>query len=313
MLQLSDIQAAHSRIANSIVRTPVIACESINQSLGCQLFFKCENLQHIGAFKARGACNAILQLTDEQANAGVVTHSSGNHAAALARAAKLRGVRAWIVMPKNTVPNKIAAVRRFGIEPVFCEPNAEARQAGADEIVDKENATFIHPYDNFRIIAGQGTVAVEFLEQIEQLDVLVVPVGGGGLLAGCLIAAKAMKPGLRVVAAEPKLADDAYRGWKQGSVAAPDRYDTIADGLRTPVGERNFPIIQRLVDDILLADEAAIVHATWTLLTEANVVAEPSGATTLACITQHREQFSGKRVGAVISGGNLDFDALSTM
>lgn len=303
---IDDVRAARERIDGHVLRTPVARSERIDDWLGTSLFFKCENLQHIGAFKARGACNAVLSLSDKAAAAGVATHSSGNHAAALARAARRRGIAAHIVMPHNSRANKIDAVRRFGVEPVFCEPTAESRQATADRVVAETGVTFVHPYDDPRIIAGQGTVGLELLEQLDEIDVVVVPVGGGGLLSGCLVAIKSQRPNVEVIAAEPSWADDAHRSLESGRIEMPTRYDTIADGLRTPLGRHTFPIIRDLVDDVLLASESGIIDATWRLWSDAKLVVEPSGATPLACIAEHPDRFHDRKVAVVISGGNID-------
>ena len=309
-IELDDLRAAAERIKDYTVRTPVLSSPEINKVTGANVSFKCENMQHVGAFKSRGAMNAVLSLSGEAARSGVVTHSSGNHGAALARAASLCGIKAHIVMPENTRPNKIAAVKGFGVDPIFCEPNAEARQAAADEVIRSESATLIHPYDDPRIIAGQGTATIEFLEQIDSLDYLLVPVGGGGLLCGALIAAKSLAPEVKVIATEPKLADDAYRSLQSGERQMPTRYDTVADGLRTPLGELNFPIIQKLVDDIWLADDAAIIEATREMLVKAKLVVEPSAAVPLACLKQHATETAEKNVGIILSGGNLDLENL---
>lgn len=271
--------------------------------------FKCENLQYVGAFKARGGCNAIMQLTDRQAQQGVVCHSSGNHAAAVARAAGSRGVTAHIVMPENSPKVKIEAVRGLGVEPVFCEGTGEARQAAADVIIDRTGATLVHPYDNPHVIAGQGTTALEILQQAPEIDTVVVPVGGGGLLSGCLLAIKGLRPDIKVIAAEPEWADDTYRSWKSGQRQLPTRYDSIGDGLRTGVGQLTFPIINELVDDILIAPENTIAEATRILFHKCRVVSEPSGAVPLAAMMAHREVFGGRTVAAVISGGNIDINA----
>jgi threonine dehydratase len=305
-VDLAAIRQAHERIREVVIHTPVVTSPRLDDELGLSVVFKCENLQHVSAFKARGACNAVFSLEAEQAAAGVVTHSSGNHAAALARAARLRGLEAHVVMPGNSSPNKIAAVRRYGVEPVFCEPTAEARQATAERLMQQTGATMIHPFNDPRVIAGQGTVALELLQQDDSFDTMIVPVGGGGLLSGCLIAAKTLRPDVKVIAAEPAWADDAYRSLKSGRMEAPTRYDTVADGLRTPLGTLTFPIIHSLVDDILLVEERAIVQATKWMLDRAKLVVEPSGAVPLACLMAHKQRFRDQRVAIVISGGNLD-------
>ena len=310
-INLDDIRSAAARIGDHTIRTPVVSSQSLNDSLHSQVFFKCENLQHIGAFKARGACNAVLSLSEERASAGVVTHSSGNHAAALARAAKIRGIQAHIVMPHDSAAVKLAAVRSLGVDPTFSEPDSESRQAVADSVIKQTGATFIHPFDNADVMAGQGTVAMELLEQVPELDIIVAPVGGGGLLSGILVAAKSINPSIQVIAAEPEWADDAYRSLQSGKIESPTRYDTIADGLRTLLGELTFPIIRDLVDGVLLVSEQSIRLATRAILQQAKVVAEPSGAVSLAAVMSNTHQFEGKRVGVIISGGNVQPEILA--
>lgn len=310
-VNLANIQAAAGRIADEIVTTPLLSSERLNEAVGCRVVFKCENLQHIGAFKARGACNAVFSLNEEEAAAGVATHSSGNHAAALSRAARLRGIQAYVVMPRNSRPSKIAAVRRFGVEPVFCEPDAPARQAAADRIVAETGATFIHPYNDPRIICGQGTVGLEIHQQASaevwgEIDAVVIPVGGGGLLAGCLTSLKALRPDLPVYAAEPAWADDAFRSLQAGSIQPPTRYDTVADGLRTPLGSWTFPIIRDHVEAVLLADEEQIIAATRQIVNDAKLIVEPSAAVSLAAVQANPRLFQGKTVVAVLSGGNVE-------
>ncbi|MCC9599295.1 threonine/serine dehydratase [Stieleria sp. JC731] len=304
---IDDVRSAHQRIRAHIIRTPCLFHERLSNRLGCQLHFKAENLQHIGAFKARGAINAVLQLNETDAGRGVVTHSSGNHAAALARAASIRGIDAHIVMPHNSSPIKIASVQSYGIEPIFSEPDSQSREAKAFEVQAQTGATLVHPYDCADVMAGQGTVAIEILEQVENLDVILAPVGGGGLLSGILIAAKSIRPEIQVIAVEPAFADDAARSMQSGQREMPSRYDTVADGLRTGLGELTFPIIHRLVDDIVLVKEEEILAATREIAEQVHLVAEPSGAVAYAGLKSDPERFQGKRVAAVISGGNIDF------
>lgn len=303
-----DVRAALARIQNHVRLTPVLDGAELQALTNAEISFKCENLQHIGAFKARGACNAVFSLGQEEAKAGVVTHSSGNHAAALARAAKLRGIPATVVMPENSRPNKIARVKNLGAELILSGPEAESRQAAADAVLAERGGVFIHPYDDPRIIAGQGTAALEWTDQSEPPDIVLAPVGGGGLLSGTLVTLKSLWPTAEVIGAEPELADDARRSLDSGRIELPNRYDTIADGLRTPLGEFTFPIIQKLVDDILLAPESEIIRATRLLLETVRVVVEPSAAVPLAAMLSHPDRFAGKRVGIVLSGGNLDLD-----
>lgn len=307
VINLDDVEQAAERIADHVLRTPSVEVETISNRLGCRLFFKAENLQHAGAFKTRGAVNAVFSLSEEEARRGVVTHSSGNHAAALARAAKLRGIRAHVVMPENASPKKIAAVRSYGVEPVFSGPSTPEREATAESLRKQTGATLVHPFESREVMSGQGTVGLELLDQIESLDAVFVPVGGGGLLSGVLVAIKAIRPEVRVYAVEPTLADDTARSLKVGSPQSPTRYDTVADGLRTQVGSNPFPIIESLVDDLFLVEDQAILSAMRVIAEEAHLVAEPSGATAFAGLIDHASEFQGQTVAAVISGGNLDF------
>lgn len=307
VIQLNDVRQAASRIQGHVLRTPVIPSESLAGKLDCRVWFKAENLQYIGAFKARGAANAVLSLSEEIAKCGVVTHSSGNHAAALARAACRRGIPAYVVMPHNSSVKKIQAVRKFGVEPVFCEPTTEAREQTAEVVRLETNATMVHPYDSPDVMAGQGTIGLELLEQIDDLDSVLVPVGGGGLLSGVLTAIKSIRPEVRVIAVEPAWADDTARSLKAGCPQSPNRYDSVADGLRTGVGKNTFPIIQSLVDDILLVEEQAISSAMRLIAEEAHLVVEPSGAVAFAGLWENATSFQGQSVAVILSGGNLNF------
>eukprot|EP00913_Durusdinium_trenchii_P028379 g26607.t1 len=289
---LNDIREAHVRIAPHIHRTPVMTCRSLDEIAGARLSFKCENLQKAGAFKSRGACNAVLLLSDELAARGVVTHSSGNHAAALARAAALRNIPAHIVMPENAPAIKIAAVKQYGGKITFCEPTLIAREETAARVQAETGATMIHPYDNDHIIAGQGTALVELLEEVPDLEFVVAPVGGGGLLAGTAIAAKALKGDVQVIAAEPAAADDAFRSKQAGRVIPVENPATIADGLRTSLCDRTFAAIAHHVDKILLAEESAIISAMRDVMERAKLVIEPSSAVPLAAIIANRNLFT---------------------
>jgi threonine dehydratase len=308
-ISINDVRAAQKRIARYSLRTPLVFSEPLSREHGCRIHFKAENLQCVGAFKARGAANAVMLLSDAAAARGVVTHSSGNHAAALARAAGLRSIPAFVVMPGNSARNKIAAVRSYGVEPVFCEPTAESRAETAESLRRQTGATMIHPYDDPTVMAGQGTVGLEVLEQLPDVDAIFVPVGGGGLLAGILTAVKALHPAVKVIAAEPELADDTARSLRSGRREMPARYDSVADGLRTSVGELTFPIIRSLLDDIVLVSEQSIIEATRAIAQRAHLIAEPSGAVAFAALTQTAKRFAGQSVAVVISGGNLDLDA----
>ena len=310
-LLLKDIQQAHTRIAPYIHRTPVLESSALNKIIGCELFFKAENLQKIGAFKARGGCNAVFSMNEQSLKKGVITHSSGNHGAALAWAAALRGAPCTVVMPENAPTVKIAAVEGYGANIVLCEPTMAAREGTVARLVEEQGSTLVHPYDSDVIIAGQGTAAIEMLEQIEQpLDIMTAPVGGGGLLAGTAIATKALAPNTQVIGAEPAQANDAWLGFKSGTRLAQFTPNTICDGLRATLGVRNFEIITEQVDDILLCSEEQVVEAMRLIWTRLKVICEPSCAVPLAMIMDQPEQFQGKRVGIILTGGNVDLDNL---
>ena len=309
-LDLAAIRAAHDRIRPHIVRTPVLTNEWLDAACGGRLFFKCENLQHVGAFKARGATNAIFSLSDTEAAHGVATHSSGNHAAAVARAARLRGIPAHIVMPSNSNPAKIRNVERFGGRITLCEPTNAAREAACARLITETGAALIHPFNDFRVMAGQGTAALELLEDHPDLDLILCPVGGGGLLCGTAVAAKSLHPNIRIIATEPAGADDAARSFRAGQIVPAPKVDTIADGLRTTLGENNFPLIQRHVDEIVTVSEAGILTAMRRLWDELKIIVEPSAAVPLAAILDNRVSVAGLRTGIILSGGNVDLDAL---
>ena len=305
-----DIEAASRLISPHVHRTPVLTSKQLDAISGARLFFKCENFQKTGAFKFRGATNAVLNLTEGQRAAGVVTHSSGNHAAALAHAAVSRGVKAFIVMPSSAPEVKKRAVAGYGAEITFCEPTLAAREAAAAEVIGRTGATMIHPYDNFYIIAGQGTAAMELLEDIPDPDAVLAPVGGGGLLSGTAIAIRHMAPHAKIYGAEPLLADDAARSLRTGVIqpALPPR--TIADGLLTSLCERTFTVIRENVDDILTVTEEQITEAMTLMWTRLKIVVEPSSAVPLAAVLANRELFSGKRSAIIVSGGNADLSKL---
>ena len=309
-LTLADIRAAHARIADKIHRTPVLTSATLDALCGAQLFFKCENFQKIGAFKARGATNAVFALTDAEAANGVATHSSGNHAAALARAARLRGIPAHIVMPSNAPKTKIESVRRNGGIIVFCEPTLVAREAACAKIIAETGARLVHPFDDYAVMAGQGTATLELLEQAPDLDLIIVPVGGGGLLCGTAVAAKGARPGIRVIAAEPAGADDAARSVAAGRLIPLEQAATIADGLRTSLSARTFPLIQQQVDGIVTVSEESIVAAMRRIWEVLKIIIEPSCAVPYAAIMDEKIDVSGKRVGIILTGGNVDLDAL---
>jgi threonine dehydratase len=312
-LTLADIRAAHARIADKIHRTPVLTSATLDALCGGQLFFKCENFQKIGAFKARGAANAVFSLTDAEAARGVATHSSGNHAAALARAARLRGIPAHIVMPSNAPKTKIESVRRNGGAIIFCEPTVAAREAACAKIIAETGARLVHPYNDFAVMAGQGTATLELLEQAPDLDLVIAPVGGGGLLCGTAVAAKGVRSGIRVIAAEPAGADDAARSFAAGHIIPLEKTATIADGLRTSLGERNFPLIRRHVDGVVTVSEESIVAAMRRIWEVLKIIIEPSCAVPYAAIMERKVDVAGQRVGIILTGGNVDLDALPWM
>lgn len=307
---LADITAARQRIAAHVHLTPVYSSELLDAHTGARVHFKCENLQKVGAFKARGASNAVFSLSDDEAAAGVATHSSGNHGAALAMAARRRGIAAHIVMPSNAPLAKQDAVSAYGGLIINCEPTLAAREATLERVVAGTGAHVVHPYADPRVIAGQGTVALEILEQVPDLEVIVVPVGGGGLLSGVALAIKALRPEVEVVAAEPEGADDAFRSFGLGELQPSVAPNTIADGLLAGLGELNFALIQQHVDTILTVTDANIVAAMRLQWTRLKTVVEPSGAVSFAALLEHPERFRGRRVVTVISGGNLDLDKL---
>jgi threonine dehydratase len=306
---IEDIRGAHRRIIDHIHRTPVIHSAKLNQLCATQLWFKCENLQKAGAFKSRGALNAVLGLEPDTFRA-VATHSSGNHGAALAMAASVRGLEAHIVMPENASAVKKEAVKSYGGIIIECEPTLAARESSLRQVVEETGAHVIHPYDDDRIIAGQGTVGLEVLDQLQEIDAIVVPVGGGGLLAGVATAIKSLRPGVEVIAAEPAGADDAFRSFGLGYRVPQENPQTIADGLLTSLGERNYAIIRERVDTILTVEEASIVEAMQLQWSRLKTVVEPSGAVSFAAVLEHPERFSGRRVVCVISGGNVDLNNL---
>ena len=311
-LNLDRIGAAHERIRAYIHRTPVLTSSRLNEASGVKLFFKCENFQKIGAFKARGATNAVFVLDDTSAKRGVVTHSSGNHGSAVARAAKLRKIPARIVRPKNSTKVKVRAVEGYGADIVFCEATQEAREATCAALIAETGATLIHPFENVDVMAGQGTAAIELLEEVD-IDLVLCPIGGGGLLCGTAIAAKSMQPKIKVIAVEPANADDAAKSFRAGRRIVTKKNFTIADGLRTNVGEGNFPIIQRYADDVVTVSEEAIASAMRTIWETMKIVIEPSAAVPYAAVLEEKIDIVGKRVGIILTGGNVDLDALPWM
>ncbi|MBK6794425.1 MAG: pyridoxal-phosphate dependent enzyme [Anaerolineales bacterium] len=309
-ITLTDIQQATQRIKPYIHRTPVLTNKSLNEKVGAQVYMKCENLQKVGAFKFRGASNAVWSLTDEEAARGVVTHSSGNHAQALALAAKMRGIPAYIVMPSNAPQVKKNAVAGYGGQITFCEPTLEARESTMEGIRLRTGASVVHPYDNERVMAGQGTAALELLEEVPDLDVILAPVGGGGLLSGTSIAATETKKGIRVIAAEPEMADDAFRSMQAGKIIPSQNPKTIADGLLTSLGVLTYPVIKERVEQVVTVSEAGIVDSMKFIWERAKIVIEPSAATVIAVLWERKIDLSGLKVGVILSGGNVDLEKL---
>ncbi|MDG2520228.1 pyridoxal-phosphate dependent enzyme [Caulobacter segnis] len=309
-VSFDDIRAAADRIAPFVHRTPVLHSHRLDEILGGRVFFKCENLQRIGAFKARGAHNAVFSLSDAEAAKGVVTHSSGNHAAALALAARNRGIAAHIVMPSNAPKAKVESVKRLGGQIVFCEPTVAAREAACGKIMDETGAELVHPYDDSRVIAGQGTAALELLAECPDLDVITAPVGGGGLMSGTAITARAVKPSIRIVATEPAQADDAWRSWTAREWTVGDPANTIADGLRTTLGQRGFVILNALLDDFVTVSEDGIKDAMRLVWEVLKIVIEPSSAVPVAALLERKLNLQGASAGVILTGGNVDLDHL---
>jgi threonine dehydratase len=307
---LSDIQAAHSRIRPYIHWTPVLSSGLLNRIFDCELFFKCENFQKVGAFKFRGATNAVLSLTPMEKSRGVVTHSSGNHAAALALAANMNGVKAYIVMPENAPVVKKNAVTGYGADITFCKPTLQAREETTRMIMDKTGATLVHPYDNFNVICGQGTAALELLSERNDLEIVIAPVGGGGLMSGTSVCVKGINRKIQVFGAEPLNANDAYISFSTGTLTPSSNPVTVADGLLTSLSELTFSVIKGNVDQIYTASEDSIIECMLLVWERMKIIIEPSSATVLAIIKENPEIFRGKRTGLIISGGNVDFRKL---
>lgn len=305
-----DIKKAHERIRPFIHQTPVLSSQSINRIVGAELFFKCENLQKVGAFKFRGACNSVLSLSDKEAQNGVCTHSSGNHAAALALAAQMRGIPAYIVMPENAPEIKKAAVAGYGAQITFCTPTLEARESTVRKVAAETGATEIHPYNNFNVICGQGTAAKELIEEIGILDLVMAPVGGGGLLSGTAITTKALIPEALVIAGEPAGADDAFRSFYSKTLVPSIAPKTIADGLLTSLGSLTFPIILNEVDQIVTVSESEIIAAMRMIWERMKIIIEPSSAVPFAAILANKLDIKDKKIGIILSGGNVDLGKL---
>ena len=305
-----NIEDAHKRIKPFIHKTPVLTSKTLDSISGAALFFKCENLQKIGAFKMRGGMNAVLSLSDEKRTKGIATHSSGNHAQAIALAAREVGTKAFIVMPNSSPQVKVDAVRGYGAEIFFCEPNQQAREQLLQEIVDKTGAEFIHPYNNYDVISGQATCAKELIEEIPSLDFILTPVGGGGLLSGTLLSARYFSPSTVVYAGEPEGAADAVLSIKNNRIEKAPFVKTIADGLLTTLGDKTFHIINQFVKDILTVSDDEIIAAMRLVYERMKLVVEPSGVVPLAAVLKNKELFAGKRVGIIFSGGNVELKKL---
>lgn len=305
-----DICKAHEKIKPFIHETPVFYSKSINNIVGAKVFFKCENFQKVGAFKFRGASHAVLKLSEQEAKKGVTTHSSGNHAAALALAARNRKIPSYIVMPENAPEVKKKAVAGYGAEIIYCKPTLQARESALKKVQQKTGAHFIHPYDNFNVICGQGTAAIELLNEVSDLEVIMAPVGGGGLLSGTSISAKSINNKIEVIGGEPEMADDAYKSFKSGILIPSENPKTIADGLLTSLSDLTFEIIRNNVDDILLASEKSIVETMKLIWERMKIIVEPSSAVPLAAILENLNKFREKKIGIIISGGNVELGKL---
>lgn len=308
--QFSDVLEASVRIKEYIHRTPVLTSTAINEIAGAELFFKCENMQKVGAFKFRGATNAVISLTAEELSKGVCTHSSGNHAQALALAARMNGVPAYIVMPSNSPQVKKDAVAGYGANIIFCEPTLSARESTLADVVAKTGSVFIHPYNNFSVIAGQGTSALELMGEVKDLDYVITPVGGGGLLSGTLLSVGALSEHTKVIAGEPEGADDAYRSILKGEIVPSDNPKTICDGLLTSLGGMTFSIISRNIHKIITVDDATTISAMRLIWERMKIIVEPSSAVTLAVVLSEKIDLKGKRIGLILSGGNVDLAKL---
>jgi len=307
---LEEIREAANRIRPHVHRTPVLTCRALNAMVGAELFFKCENFQKVGAFKIRGAANAVFSLGQKKVSRGVATHSSGNHAAALAFAARSRGVKAYVVMPENAPQVKKDAVAGYGAQISFCRPTLQAREETLAKVIDQTGAVAIHPYNDFLIIAGQATAALELLEDVPNLDIVMTPIGGGGLTSGTALSVRYIWPKAKVIAAEPEGADDAYRSFRSGKLIPSEHPQTVADGLLTSLGDKTFPIVRDFVDDIVTVSEEGIIQAMRCIWERMKIIVEPSAAVPLGTLLTHRLDVRGKRVGIILSGGNVDLERL---
>ena len=311
MITKQSIEQAHERIQPYIERTPVLTSASLNELAGCQLYFKCENFQKVGAFKARGATNAALKLSKEERAKGLATHSSGNHAQAIARAGKMLGVKSYIVMPRTAPEIKKRGVRGYGGEIFECEPTLQAREETLAKVIAKTGASEIHPFNNYDVVEGQATCAKELFEQAGGLDIVVAPVGGGGLLSGTALAAKFFSPTTVVMAGEPAGSDDAYRSMQSGKIE-PAQSNTIADGLLTTLGDKTFPIIYENVKEVITVTDEEIIAAMRLIWERLKIIVETSCAVPFAAVLKEKEKFKGKRVGIILTGGNVDLEKVGT-
>ncbi len=307
---LEDILASHELIKRHIHRTPILSSRQINKKAGAKIYFKCENFQKTGAFKMRGALNTALRLSTEELNKGLATHSSGNHAQAVAQTAQLLGVKAHIVMPDSSPKSKVKATEGYGANVYFCKNTLAAREEKLNEVIEKTQATFIHPYDNYNVIAGQATAARELHEDLPNLDAIIAPIGGGGLMSGTALITHYLNPRVRIFGAEPEIVNDAFRSFKSGMLQQNTRIDTIADGLRTNLSDKTFEIIQAYVHDIFTVSETEIIAAMKLVYERMKIVIEASSAVPLAAIFKNKAFFKGKTIGVIISGGNVDLDGL---
>lgn len=306
MITKSNILEAHLRIQPNIHRTPILTSSSLNQITGCEMFFKCENFQKVGAFKIRGAMNAVLQLSSTEIEKGVVTHSSGNHAQSLALSAKKSGCKCYVIMPSNSPKVKVAAVKGYGANVTLCPPTLDNREKFTQEIINNTGATFIHPYNNEQVICGQATCAKEIFEEVKDIDIILAPVGGGGLLSGTILSTQFFSPNTKVIAAEPEGADDAYRSFKTGILVNSHSPTTIADGLLTTLGDLTWPIIKDGVENIFTVTDDEIKSALHLIFERLKIIVEPSSATVLAVILKNKKYFEGKRIAIILTGGNYE-------
>ncbi len=305
-----EILSVYNRIKPFIHRTPILTSRFINSFTGCDIYFKCENFQKAGAFKFRGAVNALLSLNEEEKRLGVITHSSGNHAGALSKAAQEMGIKAVIVMPNNAPEIKKSAVKQYGAEIVFCEPTIDSRESTTKELIKKYGMVLVHPFDNYTVIAGQSTAAMELLNDVDNLDFIITPIGGGGLNSGSCLAAKYFYPATKIIGAEPAGADDAYRSWKEKKLYPQNNPNTICDGLRTPLSTKTFSIIIENIENIFTVEDETTKEAMKLIMERMKIVVEPSSAIVLAAILENKEYFKNKRVGLILSGGNVDLKKL---